>query len=91
MIPGWTVSLRFSPLMPVALVGWLGCLPGGDDALVETMCDVQSDCDFAEVCDEGICWGNPPTAQFAALLVPPADEGDDLAVTEIPWLDIYPT
>ena len=39
------------------------------------------DCNAAhgEVCDEGVCWGNPPTGLFAATLSPPSDaRGSDV-------------
>ncbi|MEM9490331.1 MAG: hypothetical protein AAGC55_14390, partial [Myxococcota bacterium] len=52
------------------------------------MCSTHSDCDIGERCGENICWGNPPAARFAAELLPPANGGDLLAVTEIPELRI---
>jgi hypothetical protein len=42
------------------------------------MCEVTSDCDpdHGEVCDEGVCWGNPPRGPFAAVLAPPSARHD---------------
>ncbi len=74
-----------------ALASLAGCLE--EVALheeVEAMCEVQQDCNVAagEVCDQGVCWGNPPaSAELAAVLIPP-DNRPDLATTEIPLLDI---
>lgn len=54
------------------------------------MCQSSIDCDGAagEVCDEGVCWGDPPAAAtFAAVLIPPA-ERTDLAVAVVPLLAI---
>lgn len=56
-----------------------------------TECSVDSDCDTAggEVCNEGLCYGNPPTGQFAATLVAPI-EREELTSTEIPNLILPP-
>jgi len=79
---------------PVALALALA-LPGciskepPDDAL-PAMCEVSADCDqgAGEVCDEGVCWGDPPdSARFAAILVPPAGR-TDLPVAVLPELAI---
>lgn len=50
-----------------------------------TECSVDSDCNTAagEACHEGLCYGNPPTGQFAATLVAPI-EREELTSTEIP-------
>jgi hypothetical protein len=52
-------------------------------------CKSNSDCDSAagEVCDEGVCWGNPPTGVFAAALGPPSTR-NDIAPTEKPMLAV---
>ncbi len=54
------------------------------------MCETSADCDQAsgELCDQGVCWGNPPQSiQFAAVLDSP--EGNDKYVpTELPSLAI---
>jgi hypothetical protein len=53
------------------------------------MCESTSDCDVAngEICDDGICWGNPPPGTFAAILSPPSSRAT-LASQEIPQLVI---
>lgn len=52
-------------------------------------CTSSSDCNSAagEVCQQGVCWGNPPTGTFAAALGPPSDRSD-VVPTEIPALAI---
>ncbi|HTM23044.1 MAG TPA: hypothetical protein VL172_21135 [Kofleriaceae bacterium] len=72
--------LAMAPLFALA-----GCL----EKPVETpaQCENNDQCASGEVCDEGICWGNPPPGPFAAVLTPPA-ERTDLVATAIPLLDI---
>jgi hypothetical protein len=79
-------------------LGWavaLGTLPGCLNVPAEPapMCHTTSDCTEGEVCEEGVCWGNPPPGPFAAVLSPPSSRRDlapaELAVIEIPqigWL-----
>ncbi len=50
------------------------------------MCEVSSDCDSGEVCEEGICYGNPPEGDLAAVLVPSSDSNATLVRTDIPSL-----
>jgi hypothetical protein len=52
-------------------------------------CSVDSDCNTAagEVCEEGVCYGDPPTGLFAATLIAPI-EREDLTSTEFPNLEI---
>jgi hypothetical protein len=42
------------------------------------MCHASGDCDQAhgEICDEGVCWGNPPPGPFAAVVSPPSTRHD---------------
>jgi hypothetical protein len=49
-------------------------------------CTATTDCNAVagEVCDEGVCWGDPPAGMFAAVLSPAA--GADAARTELPDL-----
>jgi hypothetical protein len=75
-----------------ALALAVGCIDtstvGPDDA--PPMCEIDSDCDDAsgEICDDGVCWGDPPAdTAFAAIIVPP-DGRDDLVASEIPELVI---
>lgn len=58
-------------------------------------CSVDSDCNTGagEVCDEGVCYGDPPAGQFAATIAAPATREDlvsaELAVLSLPadgWL-----
>ena len=61
--------------------------PGSGDL---KMCDETADCDSGngEVCDDGVCWGDPPEGvTFAAVLVPP-DDRTDLPVAVVPALSI---
>lgn len=51
------------------------------------MCETTSDCASGEVCQEGVCWGDPPMGTFAATLAPPAARAD-LVASEIPALVI---
>ena len=53
-----------------------GCLdvPSGPQA----ECTKTSECDSAngEVCDEGVCWGNPPQGMYAVVISPPSSRND---------------
>ncbi len=58
-------------------------------------CLKPSDCDTTngEVCEEGVCWGNPPEGTFAAVISPPGDrpnlvakELNELVISEQGWL-----
>jgi hypothetical protein len=65
-----------------ARLGWLTALwLAGCVSVPEAprpMCAKTSDCDtdHSEVCDEGVCWGNPPQGPFAAVLAPPSARHD---------------
>jgi hypothetical protein len=50
-------------------------------------CKQTSDCPQGEQCQESVCWGDPPTGQFAATLGPPSDRSD-LVPVELPTLAI---
>jgi hypothetical protein len=47
----------------------------------EPSCASDSDCNQVqgEVCDEGVCWGNPPQGQFSAIVGPPASAKNRVA------------
>ena len=69
------------------------CLSVPDGAKPE--CTSTSECDTAhgEVCEEGLCFGNPPQGTFAAVISPPSDQANlvakeltSLAITEQGWL-----
>lgn len=42
------------------------------------MCRSNDQCNraFGEVCEEGVCWGNPPPGPFAAVIAPPSARRD---------------
>ncbi|HEU0030073.1 MAG TPA: hypothetical protein VFQ53_05540 [Kofleriaceae bacterium] len=66
--------IRIVRLVPVVALGALGaCLSVPDGPAPE--CQTTSDCDTAngEVCEEGVCWGNPPAGPFFALVTPPTE------------------
>jgi hypothetical protein len=64
-----------------------GCLQVPKAAPQE--CSTTSDCDTAhgEVCDEGVCYGNPPMGEFAATVSAPSTRTDVVA-TEIPLISL---
>jgi hypothetical protein len=67
------------------------CVAGsaGDDG--PRQCEETSDCDAAngEICDEGICWGDPPDTAFAGVLRPTGESTPlGLVTTELPSLSI---
>lgn len=55
------------------------------------MCESTADCDTAngEICDDGICWGNPPAGTFAAIVSPPSERAT-LVSSELPTIVINP-
>lgn len=72
----------------------LGCLGSGLLAVgcvsvpeaPRPMCERDSDCSSdLEVCQENVCWGNPPRDLFAAVLSPPSARRD-LVPLELPQL-----
>ncbi len=78
----------------LALALATGCLSVPDGPASE--CSSSSDCDRAtgEVCEEGTCWGNPPSGVFAAVISPPSDRKDlvpkeltQVVITEAGWLN----
>jgi hypothetical protein len=64
----------------VVVVALAGCLTA--PTTPTPICTKNDDCDTAhgEVCDEGMCWGNPPPGPFLVAVTPPSDR--DLAPTE---------
>jgi protocatechuate 3,4-dioxygenase beta subunit len=64
-----------------------GCL--NVPSATQTACSTDNDCDSTagEVCDEGVCWGDPPTGSFAATLGAPSTRSD-LVPVEMPLLSI---
>lgn len=84
-----TRQLAHRPAVAAVVAALLGgCLPAVDSSPpIEPMCESSNDCDngAGEVCDLGICWGDPAAAQFAAVIVPPTDR-TDLVSTQLPQL-----
>lgn len=82
-----TAHGRAVAALAAGLAGLAGCLSVPDGP--EPMCHTTSDCDRAhgEVCEEGVCWGNPPPGPFAAVISPPSTR-QDLVSREIPQLSI---
>ncbi|MGE5185706.1 MAG: hypothetical protein ACM31C_26775 [Acidobacteriota bacterium] len=74
--------MKSLPILALALVG---CLDVPKPA--QGMCKATSDCASGEVCQENVCWGDPPAGMFAATLGPPSDR-TDLVATELPALMI---
>lgn len=72
-----------SPSLLLVLASLAGCLDVPDGGA--PMCHSTSDCDSAsgEVCEQGVCWGNPPPGTFAAIIAPPSSRSD-LATSELP-------
>jgi hypothetical protein len=71
----------------LAALASAGCLSVPDED--EPQCRRASDCDQAvgEVCEEGVCWGDPPSVPLAAIVGPPGD-AKDLVPAELPELFI---
>jgi hypothetical protein len=66
-----------------ALAALAGCVV--QDPSPAGMCREDRECDPGEVCgDDHVCYGNPPSTVFQAVLSPPADR-PDLATTELPF------
>ncbi|HUQ04419.1 MAG TPA: hypothetical protein VM261_18090 [Kofleriaceae bacterium] len=55
-------------------------------------CTVDTDCNTGagEVCDDGVCWGNPPMTMYAAVLGPSSDYSGIAATTEVPNIVFQP-
>jgi hypothetical protein len=75
-----SASLRLASLLFVA-----GCIdasvPPGD----RIECTTSAECNTGagEVCDQGVCWGDPPTTMYAAVLGPASEYTSVAAQTEI--------
>lgn len=83
-LPGYILRITVAG----ALAG--GCIePPVTPQAEPPMCEIDSDCDSAagEECREAVCWGNPPSQPYAAVLIPPADR-TDLIRTELPLLEL---
>ena len=80
---------RFAPILALA-----ACVSVPDEE--PPMCAVTADCDHAngEICDDGICWGNPPDGMFSAIVSPPASRTNlasqelvDIVINRDGWID----
>jgi hypothetical protein len=62
-----------------------GCL--SVPAEIAPMCESTVDCDgeHGEVCEEGVCWGNPPAGMFAAVISPPSNRRDAVPRELLPF------
>ncbi|HEX7841409.1 MAG TPA: hypothetical protein VF469_28215, partial [Kofleriaceae bacterium] len=70
----------------------MGCLAAGCLSVPngrKPECKTTDDCDrsHGEVCEENVCWGNPPPGPFAAVLSPPSARRD-LVPRELPQVSI---
>ncbi|HEY0992584.1 MAG TPA: hypothetical protein VGD80_36270 [Kofleriaceae bacterium] len=63
-------------LVGLGASGGPGCLSVPEEP--QPMCASTSQCDHdhGEVCEEGVCWGNPPPGPFAAVISPPSTRHD---------------
>jgi len=69
----------------VLALGVTGCISAPEQ--VEPMCSTTNDCASGEVCEEGVCWGNPPAGPFFITVTPPADRDlmpVELEMSELP-------
>ncbi len=77
-------------LLPALVVGSIlgGCLAVPDGKAPE--CKLTSDCDTVngEVCDEGVCYGNPPAGMFVAIVSPPSERKAELVSRELSSLEV---
>ncbi len=83
-------SLSFA-ILGASLLAAPGCLELiGPEAAPE--CAETLDCNYGsgEVCDEGLCWGDPPADVQLAVVVGPPPERLDLVTTELTTLGIDP-
>jgi hypothetical protein len=86
---GGSTAIARLGLIVLAAALAAGCLSAlGDDDDLPPECESVVDCNGAagEVCAEGLCYGDPPTGAYAAVLGPPVRA--DLVATEVPALTI---
>jgi len=76
----------------LALTSLAACLPGVADDPPIVECDQPADCNVAagEVCEVGVCWGDPPAGRYSAVLAPPTELRGSLVKTAIPALTMDP-
>src|ERR1041384_916255 len=71
------VSIRRASLLGCLVPGLLalGCVSVPEAP--KPMCEKDSDCSSdLEVCQENVCWGNPPREPFAVVVAPPSARRD---------------
>jgi hypothetical protein len=75
-------------VVPAALLALLpaACLEVSDRE--PPMCKTTADCDAGEICEESVCWGNPPEGAIAAVVSPPSERSADLVSREVLMLPI---
>ena len=78
----------------LVVLAWVmaGCLPEPRDERPAIECAETSDCNAAagEVCELGVCWGDPPRGTFSAILVPSTAIAPDAVMTAVPLLELTP-
>lgn len=69
--------------LAIAAVGLGGCLEVPSEPA--PMCTRSADCNTAagEICDLGVCWGDPPAGAFAAVVSPPSERNATLVTREL--------
>lgn len=61
-------------LRVLVLLGAAGCLSLPENN--QPQCKSTDDCEGPEVCEEGVCWGDPPSGPFMVVITPPNERGD---------------
>jgi hypothetical protein len=82
------VTTVVTPVVATVITGVLaGCLNVPDQG--QPTCTTNDDCDRStgQVCDEGVCWGNPPPGPWAAVVGAP-DSQSGLIAVELPSVTI---
>jgi hypothetical protein len=84
--------VALAPLAGLGLLlgGVAACLPAPEDPFFEPMCETTDDCNSGagEICDQGVCWGDPPPVPLAAHISPPPELYGYLVANEVPELVI---
>lgn len=72
----------------VLSIATAGCL--AVPASQRKQCSDDFDCEAAlgEICDDGVCWGGPPTGSFGLIVAPPAQRTDLTSVERA--IDVLP-
>lgn len=74
------------------LIAFAGCLPATDSPEEIVECEATDDCNSGagEICDLGVCWGDPPAGRYAAVVTPPSELRRSLVKTAIAELTMEP-